>query len=628
MAPDRVERRLAAILAADMVGYSRLMEADEGDTLARQKAHRRELIDPKIAEYRGRIVKTTGDGLLVEFASVVDATECAVAIQRAMAEREAEVPEERRIRYRVGVNLGDIVIDGDDIFGDGVNVAARLEGLAEPGGICVRRAVRNQVRDKLDLAFEDMGEVKVKNISRPIRVFRILLDGKPTASPRPAGRIPWSKRGIAAAVAAALLIVVAGGVTVWRPWAPDVEPASVERMAFPLPDKPSIAVLPFTNMSGDPEQEYFVDGMTEDITTALSRFKHLFVIARNSAFAYKGKQANAQQVGRELGVRFILKGTVQRSDNRLRITARLSDSTTGSQLWAERYDRGLSDVFVVQDEVKRRIVATITTMEGTLTKAVLAHAGHKPTSNVQVYDLHLRAVHEWLKFTRDANTESRRLNRRALELDPQFARGYSGLAWDHVQEVQMGWSDNPAKSLASARDLASKSIILDDRDHYTRWALGAAYLYGRQYDEAFAELERARALNPNDADLIAFFARVLTFSGRAEEGIETMATAMRLNPHYPWWYSFFMGVAQFTARNYKDAVASFQDNPGPSPPHNYLAAAHAHLGQMEAARAAAARMLKDRPDFTVGLAAKITPYQHQADLNHLLDGLRKAGLPE
>jgi TolB-like protein/class 3 adenylate cyclase len=356
-----MERRLAAILAADMVGYSRLMAADETGTLARQNAHRKELIDPRIAEYGGRVVKSTGDGVLVEFPSVVDALCCAVTIQLAMPEREAASPEENRIAYRIGINLGDIIIEDDDIYGDGVNVAARLEALAEPGGICVSRTVVDHVRGKVTSDFEDLGEQQVKNIPEPVHVFRVLM--QPEAARKSASesrRMAWWRSPAAGMVGVvAVLAIAAVGIMVWRPWAPDVEPASVERMAFALPDKPSLAVLPFDNMSGDPEQEYFADGMTEDLITDLSKISGLFVIARNSTFTYKGTPVEVRQVAEDLGVRYVLEGSVRRAGDEVRINAQLIDATTGGHVWAERYDGSVVDIFSVQDEFVRKIVKAL-----------------------------------------------------------------------------------------------------------------------------------------------------------------------------------------------------------------------------------------------------------------------------
>ncbi len=364
-----MERRLAAILAADVVGYSRLMEIDEAGTLAALKAHREKLIDPAIAERRGRIVKLMGDGSLVEFASVVDAVACAVAIQEGMSARNEGVPEDRRMAFRIGVHLGDVIVEGDDLYGDGVNVAARLEGLAEPGGVCISQQAYDQVETKLDLAYEDLGEQQVKNIARPVRTYRILLDGEaPPGVQRPKTR-GLSATQIIGSAAVVVLVVAGLALAWWQPWKPDVEPASIERMACPLPEKPSIAVLPFDNLSGDPAQEYFADGITESIITTLSKIPNLFVIARNSTFAYKGKPAKIQQVAEELGVRYVLEGSVQRAGDRTRITAQLIDALSGRHLWADHYDRDVGDIFALQDDITQQVM---TELEVKLTEGEMA----------------------------------------------------------------------------------------------------------------------------------------------------------------------------------------------------------------------------------------------------------------
>ncbi len=390
MPPERVERKLAAVLAADVAGYSRLMGADEEGTLARLKAHRAEVIDPKIAEHRGRVVKTTGDGILIEFSSVVDAVRCATEVQRAMAERNAEIPDVKRIEFRVGINLGDIIIDGSDIHGDGVNIAARLEGIANPGTTYISDSSYQQVRDKLAIDFEDMGEHQLKNIARPVRVYRVQLGGTPAN----------------------------------------------ESPTLALPDKPSIAVLPFQNMSGDPEQEYFADGIVEEIITALSRMRWLFVIARNSSFVYKAKAIDVKQVGRELGVRYVLEGSVRKAANRVRITGQLVDTTKGAHLWADRFDGGLDDIFDLQDQVTASVVGAIAP---TLEKAEIERAKRKPTESLDAYDYYLRGMANVHLWTKEANSEALRLFYKAIELDPDFASAYGMAAWCYAWRKWNGW---------------------------------------------------------------------------------------------------------------------------------------------------------------------------------------------
>jgi TolB-like protein len=446
LASERIERRLTAILAADVAGYSRLMGADEEGTLAGLKAHRRALVDPKITEHRGRIVKTTGDGILVEFASVVDALRCAVDVQRGMVERNADVAQEKRIEFRLGLHQGDIIIDGDDIFGDGVNVAARLEGLAEPGGICMSGRVQEDARGKLDVAFEDAGEQQLKNIERPVRVYRVRLGGA-AASPRP---------------------------------------------ALPLPDKPSIAVLPFQNMSGDPEQDYFADGIVEEIITALSRFRQLFVIARNSSFTYKGRAVDVKQVSRELGVRYVLEGGVRRAANRVRITAQLIDAATGAHLWADRFDGGLEDIFDLQDEVTTNVVGAIAPK---LEQAEIDRAKRKPTENLDAYDYYLRGMASLYQFSsREAIDKALRFFYRAIELDADFASAYGTAAWCYTMIKSSSWTTDYGRETAETARLARRAVELGKDDavalSYAGWAL--AYVV-RDLDAGGAFIDRACA---------------------------------------------------------------------------------------------------------------------------------------
>ena len=434
MTAEHVERKLAAILSADVVGYSRLMGSDETGTLAALNTHRAELIDPKITEHHGRIVKTTGDGLLVEYASVVDAVRCAVEVQRGMAERNAEIPETSRIAFRIGINLGDVIVENDDIFGDGVNVAARLQELADPGGIIISRSTRDQVRDKLDLTLEDLGEQEVKNIARPVRTFRIAIDGV---------RRPVSKRAMPsmlprwAVVGSIILLVLAGGLVfaLQRIWTPDVQPVSMERMAYPLPDKPSIAVLPFDNLSGDSSQDHIPDGITEDIITTLSQVSDLFVIARNSTFVYKGKPVKIQQVAEELGVRYVLEGSFRRSGETVRITAQLIDALNGSHLWAERYDRTMSDLFELQDEITGQIVAAlrIRLTEG---EQIRVHRLH--TRNPEAWTLLNKGFEHFYRFNGSDMARARDWFEMAIEADREYALAYAMLAWTHWLDAQNG----------------------------------------------------------------------------------------------------------------------------------------------------------------------------------------------
>jgi len=512
----RAERRLAAILAADVAGYSRLMGEDEEGTLERLKKHRRELVDPKIAEHHGRIVKTTGDGLLVEFASVVDAVRCAVDVQREMAVRNIGVPADRCIEFRIGINVGDIIIDEGDIFGDGVNVAARPEALAEPGGICVSRVVRDQVRDKLDFAFEDMGEQRVKNITRPVRAHRILLGAGPSLSEPPTG--------------------------------------ATATPALALSDKPSIAVLPFQNMSGDPEQEYFADGMVEDIVTALSHFKQLFVIARNSSFVYKGKTVDIQQVARELGVRYVLEGSVRKAGNRVRITGQLIDTVTRAHLWADKFDGALEDVFELQDRITESVVGALAP---SLQKAEIERARRKPPASLDAYDYLIRAMPHQMANTPAEVGEAIRLLKEALRLDPDYAYAHAMLANAQGQIFRSAVGQKRADAQKAAEKHARRALALGGDDGAVLAHAGWVVLIVVQ-DVAGgrAALDKATQLNPNLAIALAYRSIALAMTGEPQAAIEDANKALRLSPVDPSGYLAFAGImlAKIALDDYAEAV--------------------------------------------------------------------------
>jgi TolB-like protein/class 3 adenylate cyclase len=549
LATERVERRLAAVLAADVVGYSRLMGADEEGTLARLKALRRELADPKIKEHRGRIVKTTGDGLLIEFASVVDAVRCAVEVQREMGERNTDVPPDGRIEFRMGINLGDIIKDGRDIYGDGVNIAARLEALAEPGGICVSRVVRDQVRDKLAFSFEDLGEQQVKNIARPIRVHRIRLGEKPASS----------------------------------------EPATSAAANSPLalPDKPSIAVLPFQNMSGDPEQEYFADGMVEEIITALSRIRWLFVIARNSSFTYKGHAIDVKQVGRELGVRYVLEGSVRRSGSRVRITAQLIETTAGAHLWADRFDGSLEDVFELQDEVASSVAGVI---EPTLQVAEIRRLADRPTSDLTAYDLYLRALSLLSSWEREGIVAALDLLGRAVERDPHYGPALALAARCHYNLHVNGWANDTELSRREGVDLSRQALQVASDDPGVLGGAAAALAYfGEDIHAAIELIDRALALNPSFAHGWVTSGRLRLWVGQPELAISHFETSLRLSPHARRSGTFMeIGLGYFFARRFEDAAGmllrSLQEHPGWAPTYRFLAACYAHMGRLDEAK--------------------------------------------
>ena len=583
-----MERRLAAILIADVVGYSRLIRADEEGTLAALKALRAELIDPKIAEHHGRVVKLMGDGMLAEFSSVVDAVRAAVETQQAVSERNAGLPEDKRMEFRVGINLGDVVIDGDDIHGDGVNVAARLEGLAEPGGVYVSAAVYDQVRDRVDIAFEDLGEQEVKNIDRPLRVWRWVGN---TAAPPP-------------------------------------EAVGAKQLR-PPPDRPSIVVLPFDNMSRDPEQEYFSDGISEDIITDLSKVSGLFVIARNSAFVYKGKGFNIPEVCRELGVRFALEGSVRKAGNRVRITAQLVDGSSGGQLWAERYDRDLTDIFEVQDDVTQQIVAALRITLSAAEKSLIVGGG---TKNVDSHDFFLkgRGLIFGSKRDREMFDQSTACFRRAIELDPNYAGPYAGLGMAYMLDHQNHWSPAPETSLDRAERFVSEAISKDDKNPFAHYVAAMVAMFKKDYERWVHEADRALSLNPNYAPALNIRGTVHIYMGEPAKAIPYIERAMRLDPAFQQQYLHFLGTAYFVAGDYETAAALFRDrisiNPTTDLSRAFLASALGHLSHLDEACRIWRELKEINPAYSHVDHIGRLPFRDPADAEKFTDGLRQAGL--
>jgi adenylate cyclase len=577
-------RRLAAILAADVAGYSRLIGTDEAGTLQAFKTIKAELFDPTIAVHNGRLVKTTGDGFLAEFTSVVDALRCATELQAHMAERNATAPTGRRIDFRIGINVGDIVVEDGDIFGDSVNVAVRLEGLAEPGGICVSARVQEDAAGKLDLAFQDMGEQRLKNIVRPVRVYRVARERNADARP---------------------------------------EPASLR-----LPDKPSIAVLPFANMSGDPEQEFFADGIAEDIITALSRYPSLFVIARNSCFTYKGRAVDVKQVGRELGVRYILEGGLRKVDNRIRVTGQLVEAETGRHVWAERYDRDLANIFALQDDVSE---AVTTAIAPAIAHAEQQRAVRKPPGSLDAWGAYQRGLWHWSKFGADDNVLAQKFFQQAIDLDPTFGGGYRGLAMAQVVAASGFQTCNLAETLTSAEALARRAVALDGADAEAHSTLGAT-LYSRgDYEGALAEAERALAISPNLAMAHATLGATLIFSGRPKEGLAALKTSIRLDPQDPLLFSRLnrLALGLYFSGEYEAAVEAAKRavrlNPDYPPPHRWLAAALGQMGRTAEAKETLAKAIAVAPaSFDMYVRGRV-PWMRPEDHAHMLEGLRKAG---
>jgi TolB-like protein len=584
--PERVERKLAAILAADVAGFSRLMGADEAGAARGLREHRA-AVDPIVARHGGRIVKTTGDGVLLEFPSIVAAVECAVAVQEVMAERNAEVPQDRRMLFRIGINLGDVLIEDDDILGDGVNIAARLEGIAEPGGICVSESSYQQVRDKLTIPFEDMGEQQLKNIARPVRVFRVRLSGTATSA----------------------------------------------RPALALPDKPSMAVLPFQNMSGDPEQEYFTDGMVEDIISGLSRIGWLFVIARNSSFTYKGKSVDVRQVGRELGIRYVLEGSVRKAGARVRITGQLIDATTGGHMWADHFDGALEDVFDLQDRVTASVVGAI---EPRLQRAEIERAGRKPTESLDAYDYFLRAMASFHLFTRDSLLEARRLFRRATELDPNYASPYGMAAFCVQLSKTNGWLADSEREISDGVRLARRAAVAGKDDPTALWSSGHSLAYlAREVETGATHIERAIALNSNLAAAWSASGWLRMYLGEPANAIERFERSMRLSPLDPFAYfgCAGMGLAHLLAGDHDAAVSwarkASHDQPNWATALRVAAVAYALSDRIVEAREAMARLREIDPALRLSNLEKVAPpFRRPEDLARYEEGLRKAGLPE
>ncbi len=582
MAEERVQRRLAAILAADVAGYSRMMGHDEEGTLAALSAHRAEMIDPCIDEHRGRIVKTTGDGLLAEFASVVDAVRCAVTFQKNMVARNADIPEDNRIEFRIGVNLGDVIVQDNDVFGDGVNIAARLEALAEPRGIFISGDVFRQIEGKIEASFDDLGEQSLKNIERPAHIYRVQVG-------------PGDSTGQAQASPLA------------------------------LPDKPSIAVLPFENMSGDPEQEFFADGITEDILTELSRFRELFVISRTSAFKYKGKAINIPEVARELGVQYVAEGSVRKAGDRVRVSIQLIDAETDRHIWAERYDRKLEDIFAIQDEISQAIVATL---PGRVEAARRERAARKPTDNMAAYELVLGGKLLHHRSMRESNKEALDMIERAIAIDPKYAHAHAWKACISAQAWGYGWVEDVEEAWNVVVNELQIALALDDNDSDVHRILAAVNITHHAFDKAVFHQDRALTLNPNDDLIVVQKGELLTWLGQPEEGIEWIKKAMRLNPYHPERFWNHLGRAYFVARQYREAIAAFQNIDALDHSHRaFLAAANIQIGDETAATAHAGQVLALQPDFSIASYLETMHYVNDDDRAHHREALLKAALP-
>ncbi len=587
MTIQEVKRKLTAILSADVKGYSRLMGEDEEWTVHTLNTYK-DMMKGLIQQHRGRVVDAPGDNVLAEFASVVDAVQCAVESQQVLRAKNAMLPENRRMEFRIGINLGDVIEEGEQIYGDGVNIAARLEGLAEAGGICISESAYQQIENKLPLRYEYLGEHEVKNIAKPVRVYRAQIESEAVA------RKP-------------------------------LEVASKEKMAFPLPDKPSIAVLPFVNMSDDPKQEFFSDGMTEEIITALSKNPSLFVIARQSTFAYKGKPVKVKQVSEELGVRYVLEGSVRRSGEKVRITAQLIDTMTGYHLWAERYDRDLKEIFALQDEITMKILQSIRVK---LTEGEQALRG-KPPRNLEAYLKLLQAQEYIQRFNIEGNIMGKQLAEEAIALDPEFAGAYYALACAHMMDVWLGSSKSPNESHDKAVELTQKAISLDPKDPRYYGLIGYLYAMKRDYDNAIVEGEKAVALDPGGADVHAWLGESLNYAGKPKEAIPLFEKAIRLNPFGPTWYFLGFGLSYQMMGQHQEAITQYKKALRLAPnnilAHLSLAGTYSLLGRDEEAHAEAEEVLRINPKFSLERFLKELPYD-QSGKDRVADALRKAGL--
>ncbi|MCM2287101.1 MAG: tetratricopeptide repeat protein [Desulfobacula sp.] len=624
---QKTERKLSAILSADVKGYSRLMSDDEGHTIKTLKEYRN-IMSEIITSHSGRLVDAPGDNLLAEFSSAVNAVQGSVEIQKTLKARNDELPDDRKLVFRIGINIGDIVQDGSSLYGEGINIAARIESLADPGGVCISRNAYDHIKNKLKLGYEYIGEHSVKNIKDPVRVYKILMDdedaGKMIGENKKSFLKPlaWSTVIIASIIFIAYLFVQ-------KPAVPEFEPASIDNMAHPLPDKPSIAVLPFDNMSNDKEQDYFSDGITEDIITALSKTSKMLVISRNSTFTYKGKAVKIRQVAEELGVRYVLEGSFRKDGDRIRITAQLIDALSGHHMWADRYDRDLKDVFALQDEITMKI---LTALQMELTDGEYALISAKGTDNLQAYLKVLQAREFFYTMTKDGLLMARRLCEHALSMDPKYAAAYLYLGSTHFMETRIGSSKSPQDSLKLAFEYVTKAKALDETYASASSILAFLYVMRRQYDQAVAESERAIALEPSSGAAHMWMSYVHTFAGNHEEAVRQAEYAIRLDPFPIYWWYRGLGSAYFSAGRYEEAVAACQKALRSAPDdivtHLTLTTAYSWAGHLKEAQDQAKEVLRINPKFSLKEQAKKSLYRVQEDGNRFIEGLRMAGLPE
>jgi adenylate cyclase len=630
-----MERHLAAILAADVKGYSHLTELNEEASTATLRMYRA-VVEESIAAHRGHIFSSAGDSVIAEFPSVVEAIRCGVEIQNEITERNSSVPEDGRMQFRIGVNLGDVIAEENNLYGTGVNVAVRLEQLAEAGGICISQTVYDQVRKIVEIPFEDIGEHRLKNIAEPVHVYQIL--------PAP---LPWLKGlfsrtdihrqrfGVAVGVALLLLAVAAGAFYLRQPavlW------DALLGGGVSLPEHAAIAILPFNDMSATHDQQYLADGITEELMTGLAKFPELIVMSRNATLAYKDKPTDSRQVGKDLKVRYVVEGSVQRSDQNVRVTAQLIDASTGRPLWADRYDREINSIFAIRDDITRSIVGTIGGLAGKLAQAEAARLSGKDPNSFTAYDYLMRGWYEWHKFTREGNAAARDLFEQARKIDPNYARAYAGLAWAYADDYDYEWTDDYDKTLKLALEMASTAVRLDPNDYQAQWALGWAYLYNRKHEQAMAHYLRARRLNPNDAELLAEMGNFLIFNGQPTQAIDQVKEAIRLNPFHEDWYVEYLGWAYEEAGMPKQAIEIFEQAIDLQNPDEdglwyfpFIAAAYAHptVGRMDDARKIVKTLLLRKPEYSISEAlAHAYPYKTKELIDRFVNAARGAGLPE
>lgn len=626
-----MERRLVGVLAADVAGYSSLMESDEEATTATLLAYRTVAREIVVA-HRGRIFNTAGDSIVAEFHSIVDALRCAVEIQHEIEDRNASVPENRRMLFRIGVNLGDMIAEENHLYGTGVNVAARLEQMAQPGGVCISQSVYDQVRKVVEMAFEDIGEYRLKNIADPVHVYRLL--SKTTSRSGRLRPVKDGRRRLAYAAGLLLLLIAAmagGSYLIW--------PAAIQSMFIPaapaLPEHSAIAILPFDDISPNGDQQYLADGITEELSTGLAKFPDLIVMARGSTVAYKDKATDVRKIAKDLNVHYVVEGTLQRADQTVRVTAQLIDATSGRQIWADRYDRKLDNIFDVRDDIARSIAGTLMGTHGKLADAEVARLSAKNPNSFTAYDYLLKGWQEWSNFTREGNLAARDLFERSRQVDPNYARAYAGLAWTYSSEYDFGWTDDYDKTLALTLEMAEKAVRLDSNDYRSHWVLGWAYLYNREYDKAMASYARARELNPNDAELLAEMANLLIYVGQPQQAVAQLKEAIRLNPFHDDWYVEYLGWAYQEAGMPVEAVETLEDVVDPDPSEEQLwvlptlAAAYADpkVNQMDNARKIVKEILTLEPKFSTAEFVDARPYKVKEQLDRRVESFHRAGLP-